>query len=94
MEKTSQIFLKRLDLYCFRNYSYLHFSPSSQSLIVFNPESLNLLKGPAENRRWWLDHWLGLQEKKSFSRDFKKVLLQKNQLLKQIKKGFVSKKKA
>ena len=34
MEKTSQIFLKRLDLHCFRNYSYLHFSPSSQSLIV------------------------------------------------------------
>ncbi len=180
MEKTSQLFLKRLDLHCFRNYSSLRFSPSSQSLIVggngqgktnilealtllftgcsfraslpetliqegrlstcisaevfegdkksflkfiledsgkrqflinnkrssfsslyrqlplivFNPESLNLLKGPAENRRWWLDHWLGLQEKKSFSRDFKKALLQKNQLLKQVKKGFVSKKKA
>ena len=60
-------------------------------LIIFSPESLSLLKGSAENRRWWLDYWLNIREERFFIREFKKALLQKNRLLKQIQKGLVSK---
>ena len=63
-------------------------------LIVFNPESLVLLKGSAEHRRWWLDHWLSLQGHSLSVQEFKKALLQKNGALKQIRKGLVSGKKA
>ena len=60
-------------------------------LVVFNPESLSLLKSSAENRRWWLDSWLSTRGESSISREFKTVLLQKNKLLKQIKKSLISK---
>ena len=60
-------------------------------LIVFSPESLSLLKGSAENRRWWLDYWLNVRGEALLIREFKKALLQKNRLLKQIQKGFISK---
>lgn len=60
-------------------------------LVVFSPESLALLKGSAEGRRWWLDYWLHMREETLCIKEFKKALLQKNKLLKQIQKGFSSK---
>ena len=62
-------------------------------LVVFSPESLSLLKGSAVERRMWLDYWLDIRGEAVFSKEFKKILLQKNQLLRQIKTGLVSKKK-
>ena len=62
------------------------------SLILFSPESLSLLKGSSEKRRLWLDHWLGMQGNGKCVREFRKVLIQKNQLLRQIKSGHISKK--
>ena len=63
-------------------------------LILFSPESLVLLKGSAEHRRWWLDYWLSMQGRGSFVQEFKKALIQKNGLLRQIRKGVISGKKA
>ena len=63
-------------------------------LIVFSPESLSLLKGSAEQRRMWLDNWLNMLGRGHAVRNFKKALIQKNSLLKQIRKGLVSGKKA
>ncbi len=63
-------------------------------LILFNPESMVLLKNSAEFRRDWLDKWLGLQGYAKTVLEFKKILKQKNQLLKQIQKGTFSGRKA
>ena len=60
-------------------------------LVIFSPESLALLKGSAESRRWWLDYWLSVREETLCIKEFKKALFQKNKLLKQIQKGFHSK---
>ncbi len=70
-----------------------HFS-KELPLILFSPESLGLLKGSAEQRRWWLDYWLSMQGRGFFVQEFKKALVQKNRLLKQVRKGVVSGKKA
>ena len=58
--------------------------------VLFSPESLNLLKGPSEQRRFWLDHWLSMKGQGALIQDFKKVLRQKTALLKQIKSGEIS----
>lgn len=60
-------------------------------LVVFSSESLSLLKDSADSRRWWLDYWLNVRGETLFVKDFRKALLQKNKLLKQIQKGLVSK---
>lgn len=59
-------------------------------LIVFSPESLVLLKGSAEHRRWWLDYWLSSQNQGLCVREFKQALMQKNSILKQIRQKFIS----
>ena len=73
-------------------------SPSQLSgampIIVFSPESLNLLKGSAERRRHWMDHWLNIRGRRSCVRDFNKALVQKNSVLKQIRKKELPPKKA
>ncbi|MDE0119461.1 MAG: DNA replication and repair protein RecF [Bdellovibrionales bacterium] len=56
-------------------------------LIVFSPESLKLLKGAAEHRRYWIDAWLSLCGQAPIVEAFKKALIQKNKLLKQAQKG-------
>lgn len=63
-------------------------------LVVFNSEGLVLLKGSAEHRRWWLDHWLSLQGQGLFVQEFKKALVQKNGVLKQVRRKLISGKKA
>jgi DNA replication and repair protein RecF len=63
-------------------------------LILFSPESLVLLKGSAEHRRWWMDYWLNMQGRGAFVQGFKKALVQKNGLLRQIRKRVISGKKA
>ena len=68
--------------------SFFHIS-QEMPLILFNPESLFLLKGSADLRRDWLDQWLILQGKANVVLDFRRVLRQKNQLLKQIQKGII-----
>ena len=62
-------------------------------LVVFSPESLVLLKGSAEHRRWWLDYWLSMQGQGGFVQGFKEALMQKNRFLKQIQKGVASRRK-
>ena len=62
--------------------------------LFFGPESLLLLKGPAVGRRWWLDDWLSAQGQAEVVRDFSRILLRKNQLLKQIQKGELSRGRA
>ena len=63
-------------------------------LIVFSPESLKLLKGAAEHRRYWMDAWLRLCGQAPVVEAFKKTLIQKNKLLKHIQQGKVSSQKA
>ncbi len=69
-------------------------TPSSMGaelpLIVFSPESLKLLKGAAEQRRYWVDGWLSLCGQAPVVEAFKKVLIQKNRLLRQTQKGSIS----
>lgn len=62
-------------------------------LIIFSAESLALLKGSGTYRRWWLDYWLATQGHKLVVQEFKQSLIQKNNLLKRIQKGFISKSK-
>ena len=62
--------------------------------ILFSPESLNLLKGSAEQRRHWLDHWLIVTGKAFVVQEFKKALQQKNSILKKIRAGELSSQKA
>ncbi len=62
--------------------------------ILFSPESLNLLKGSADQRRGWLDHWLIMTGKAFFVQEFKKALQQKNSVLKKIRAGELFGKKA
>jgi len=66
----------------------------SLPLIMLDPESLALLKGGAEHRRWWLDYWLNMRGQGVFVREFKKALVQKNRFLKQVQKGLVSSRQA
>jgi len=60
---------------------------------LFSPEDLTMLKGSADYRRKYLDHWLSLQGKGLYVKEFNKVKAQKTKLLREIqKKGFCDKK--
>ena len=61
------------------------------ALILFSPESLNLLKGGAKGRRDWMDQWLKMTGLGKKVRDFHRLFVQKNRLLKQLKAGKVQK---
>ena len=63
-------------------------------LVIFSPESLVLLKGSAEHRRYWLDSCLSMQGQGKVVREFKRALAQRNGLLKQIQKGLVLEQRA
>ena len=63
-------------------------------LIVFSSESLKILKGPAEQRRDWMDYWLNICGQVAVVEAFKKTLVQKNRVLKQIQKQEIPPKKA
>ena len=52
-------------------------------IILFSPESLNLLKGSAEQRRTYMDEWLNMLGHSVLVREFKKALAQKNRFLKE-----------
>ena len=56
-------------------------------LVLFSPESLNLLKNSADERRRWLDSWLLTQGLSSAVSEFKKSFRQKRSLLHHIKTG-------
>ena len=63
-------------------------------LIVFSSESLKLLKSFAEHRRDWMDYWLSVCGQAVVVEFFKKALVQKNRILKQIQKREISSEKA
>ena len=52
-------------------------------VILFSPESLSLLKGPADQRRIYMDEWLNMLGHSVIVREFKKALAQKNHFLKE-----------
>jgi DNA replication and repair protein RecF len=57
--------------------------------VIFSPEDLYLIKGPPDNRRRFLDDEL-LQTNRGYARElyrYKKVLLQRNNLLKKMRGG-------
>ena len=76
-------------LYFNRKRSRFSYTTQHFPLVLFSPESLNLLKNSADERRRWLDSWLTTEGLFPSVSRFRKALKQKQGILNHIKKGKV-----